>query len=341
MSCFFLGRRSLPVLALVAAAMAGCTGGAFNAAGYVPNAASPPVEQPSEKSAPDASPLMFTANRDGGPHYDGGLIAFHLTANGDVKPAASIAGSHTTLVNPDSLAADASGNLYAADDGGSRVVVFAPGAKGDATPSRIIGGSKSNLGPTEGLAIDASGDLWVSDYFNTAITEYAPNANGNAAPINTIAGNATAMDGPCGMAFDRNGRLFVANAYNSSITVFAKGANGNAKPVDIIKGYATGLSRPFAVAIDHHNRLLVADEDSGVLVFREGARGNDAPFQQITGMSEAAGVMVDARDHIYVADFGGAAIDIYASTANGDATPLRRIAGSNTGLSAPNFLTTL
>jgi hypothetical protein len=45
-----------------------------------------------------------------------------------------------------------------------------------------------------------------------------------------------------------------------------------------------------------------------------------------------------AKDHIWVAEFGGATIDEFARNANGNATPLRKISGANTTLNGPNYI---
>jgi hypothetical protein len=51
-----------------------------------------------------------------------------------------------------------------------------------------------------------------------------------------------------------------------------------------------------------------------------------------------AGVAADSKDHIWVAEFGGATIDEFARNANGNATPLRKISGANTTLNGPNYI---
>jgi hypothetical protein len=329
-----LRRRVLPATAIIAG-LAGCAGGQAGTAGIVPSAPAPATRT---AVSPLAGALMFTANRDGGRRHNGGLLAFHLTANGDVKPAVSISGSNTTLSNPDSLAIDSSHYIYAADDGGTQVDVFAPNAHGNVAPARVIGGSKSNLGPTEGLMIDSARHLWVTSYAYNDVTEYAANARGNVAPMNTIGGSKTQLNSPTGMAMNAAGQLFVANAHGASITVYAKGASGNATPVGVIAGSNTGLLRPFALAFDRNGRLLVADESTGLLVFASGALGDVSPLQEITSVSYADGVMTDTSNDIYVADWGHKAIEEFASSANGNATPLRSIQGSKTGLNGPNFL---
>jgi sugar lactone lactonase YvrE len=159
-------RRCLPALALVAG-LAGCAGqpatGAFvpaaTGAAGMPASGTPVRSDGSFR--PDAGVRIFTANRD-----RGDVLAFLTNANGNVAPAIKIGGSNTGLNDPDALALDTHGNVYAADDGGTKVEEFSEDANGNVKPSRVIGGSKSHLGPTEGLLVDHSGNLWASDYAN-------------------------------------------------------------------------------------------------------------------------------------------------------------------------------
>ena len=57
----------------------------------------------------------------------------------------------------------------------------------------------------------------------------------------------------------------------------------------------------------------MADESVGVIVFAKGAKGNATPVATITGISYATGVVADAKNHIYVADFSGNSIKEFAA----------------------------
>jgi hypothetical protein len=81
----------------------------------------------------------------------------------------------------------------------------------------------------------------------------------------------------------------------------------------------------------------VADESVGVIVFAKGAHGNAAPLATITGLADATGVIADAKNHIYVAEFSGS-IKEFAANANGSATPIHTIEGSKTTLNGANYL---
>jgi hypothetical protein len=75
-----------------------------------------------------------------------------------------------------------------------------------------------------------------------------------------------------------------------------------------------------------------------VLVFAQGASGNAAPVARITSLDYPTGVMADAANHIWTADFGGNAIEEFAANANGNAHPIRTIHGSKTTLNGANYL---
>ncbi len=120
-------RTSLLPIAAVASAFALTACGQSNPS-VVPPAQSQLLQ--SRTARPDGSSLrIFTANRNGGD-----VLAFKVNANGNVAPVVSIGGSNTRLNDPDSLAIDASGRIYTADDGATKVRVFALAPT--ATPSR-------------------------------------------------------------------------------------------------------------------------------------------------------------------------------------------------------------
>jgi len=317
------------IASMVALALTGCGGGTTPALLGADSTAR------SQAVRPNAGMRIYTANRNAG-----SVIAFAANASGNVSPVVTIAGSNTTLTNPDSIALDAVGNIYTANDSGTTVAVFSPHANGNVAPKKTIGGTKSHLGPTEGLLIDPSGNLWVTDFRDNAITEYAAGTHGNVTPIDTISGSDTQLDTPTGMAMDSSGRLFVANPYGpyaGSIVAFASGSSGDATPVVSISGSNTGLSRPYALAFDTTGRLLVADEDKGVVIFASGANGNVAPVATISGMSMVDGIATDPQDHIYAAGYSGP-INEYHTNAHGNATPIRSIGGSNTTIDGVEHL---
>jgi hypothetical protein len=129
-----------------------------------------------------------------------------------------------------------------------------------------------------------------------SITIYPLSANGNYSPgSNVIAGSSTNLDHPFDVAVGRNGKIYVANPSNSSITVYAADSSGNATPLQTIIGSSTGLNGTSGIAVS----------DNGDIYATNGLYG------------------------------GTASVTVFSPTANGNATPIRTIAGSNTGLVAP------
>jgi sugar lactone lactonase YvrE len=174
-----------------------------------------------------------------------------VNAGGGATPAAN------GLWYPDSVAADASGNLYVGDGDNGRVLQFKPPFTTNMNASVVFGetgmttaspGYYGTFASASGLstpylyvAIDSHGDLWVSDYNNSRVVEYVPPfSNGMAAtlaigqtttgaltstPCNKGAGNGSAptsssLCDPEGLTFDASGNLWVADSSNNRVLEF-------------------------------------------------------------------------------------------------------------------------
>lgn len=145
-------------------------------------------------------------------------VANSKTATIDIFPAGSstmqaqIGGSNTGLGGPgtsalplDTVAVDASRNVYVFDAKTATISEFAAGAAGNVAPIRTISGSNTGLsggnGFSFGLAVSkASGEIFVSNPGSNAILGFAATASGNVAPIQSIAGSATGLADPLGLA---------------------------------------------------------------------------------------------------------------------------------------------
>src|SRR2546429_126026 len=126
-------------------------------------------------------------------------------------------------------------------------------------------------------------------------------AAGNAVPTAAITGGNAGLTQPEVIAFDAAGDLYVANVSNNSITVYAAGTTGNATPTATIAGNNTGLSGPEGIALGAAGHLYVAhNRKNNTPAYPPGAPGKAPPP---------------------------------------DATPTVTIAGGNTGLNGPTYLT--
>jgi sugar lactone lactonase YvrE len=151
------------------------------------------------------------------------------------------------------------------------------------------------------------------------------------------------MTQPFGIARDRAGRLYVSYNGDSSIAVYAAGATGVATPTARIAGGNTRLNGFYnrSIAVDTAGRLYVSIPGS-ILVFAAGATGNATPVTAIEGSNTglknptcgamSPSIAVDTAGQVYVATRD--TILVFAAGASGNAVPIARLAGSNTGLLA-------
>jgi sugar lactone lactonase YvrE len=189
---------------------------------------------------------------------------------------------------PQSVAADANGDLFIADTFDD-VVREVNGATGVITTvagdgSGISGYSgddgqatAAKLDHPEGVAVDSSGDLFIADMYNNAIRE----VNLATGVITTVAGDgfggysgdggpasAAELFFPAGLAVDSGGDLFIADSGNNAVreinhvtgdiaTVAGTGTAGFSG--DGGRATAAELNDPCGVAVDSNGNLFIAD----------------------------------------------------------------------------------
>lgn len=137
-----------------------------------------------------------------------GVAVLDLVGGRD-SPVRSLPGGSTTrLVQPQLVAADASGRLVvagytvdAADHFSTWVAVFGPTADGETAPQRYLTGSRTRLGglPSD-VDTDGAGGVYVSavDYAGGAasgarVVRLAASATGNAAPLAVLTGSRSGL----------------------------------------------------------------------------------------------------------------------------------------------------
>lgn len=199
--------------------------------------------------------------------------------SGDGGPATGAA-----LDSPTSVAVDAGGNIFIADEFNVRIRKVTPGG----TISTVAGGqfgysgdggpaTSASVSLLTGVAVDANDNLFIADSDNNRVRKVTPTG-----VISTFVGNGSfrfAGDGgpassaafyyPRGMALDLSGNLYIADSYNDRIrkvtpngiisTVAGNGTGDNSGD----GGPATqaGLLYPSAVAVDASGDLFIADTD--------------------------------------------------------------------------------
>ncbi len=281
------------------------------------------------------------------------VTAYPITSNGDVAP---LAPSPTGLSEPQFVATDASGNIYATNECSNTVTVYAQGSNGNTPPIAIIGGSNTELNDPQGIALDSSGNIYVADLEASSVLVYPPLGSStgllNESPTATISGFKTLLSLPSGIAVDSSGIIYVTDLAGHSVLVYpALGSSTgllNESPTATISGSKTSLSFPKGIAVDSSANIYVADfVAASVFVYPPLGSSigplNEAPVATIsgsnTGLIGPYGLALDSTANIYVTDSSAAKVFVYPalgiSTGLPNESPTATIGGSNTGLSGP------
>jgi sugar lactone lactonase YvrE len=156
---------------------------------------------------------------------------------------------------PNGLAVDPVGNLYIADTGRSRILVFAPGGrfvKTFGTDGHELGQLKQPMA----LAVGPDGAIFVADWENARIERWQPAADGWQATAAWSTGFR-----PWGVAVDRAGRVYVPDTERRRVLVYTPDGTSLAEvgagsaPIDV--------SNPAQVAVSADGtRLYVLGDDA-------------------------------------------------------------------------------
>ena len=253
---------------------------------------------------------------------------------GDGGPA-----TQAILEFPTSVALDAAGNLYLADEGEDRIRKV--GTNGVITTIAGNGGYQSgpdgspavstSISPY-GVAVDSHGTVYFGDS-HQLVRKIA--ADGTVVTVAGFLGAGLgAGDGepataakiiPWGIAIDRSGNLYIADRYNYRIrevttdgiihTVAGTGFSGTLGEGG--PAVAAQLADPTRVALDTAGNLYIADGIAGNRILRVGANGIltriaggglvrvDGVMATTSFVSTYGGISVDAAGNVYTADWDG------------------------------------
>ncbi len=238
---------------------------------------------------------------------------------------------------PNSVAADAAGNLFVADTANNTIreidtngvvstLAGEPGSHG----SRDGTGASARFWAPFGIAVDTNGTVYVADTGNNTIRKIT--TNGVVSTLAGLAGHPGSNDGhgpsarfrnPWGVAVDAAGNVFVADMSNDTIrkirpdgTVYTFA--GQAGTIGSIDGFGNDaqFNNPFAIAVDSADNVYVADSANDVirkitpsravstLAGLAGNVGNTDGSGSTARFWNPQGLVVDNAGNIYVADTG-------------------------------------
>ncbi|MBP8273143.1 MAG: VCBS repeat-containing protein, partial [Acidobacteria bacterium] len=194
--------------------------------------------------------------------------------------------SADSLNDPTIAVADASGNVYIADQNNNRVLFYA----GTSTTATRVYGQNGNFATTGtgvsattfnqpgNLVVDAAGNLYVSDLTNnrvlfflngsaTATRVYGQNGNFGT---NSAGTSATALRFPRAAAIDSNNNLYVADQQNHRVLFFPAGTTTATRVYGQGGSFTSGtsnnggvsansLNNPLGGAISADGKLYIAD----------------------------------------------------------------------------------
>jgi sugar lactone lactonase YvrE len=269
------------------------------------------------------------------------------TLAGNLEGYADGAGQQAAFNTPSGLALDSNGNLFVADTGNNRIRKVTPQGvvstvAGDGTAGYADGpATQARFDSPIGIAVDAEGIVYVADSYNDRIRKIT--ADGN---VITVAGAglgyadgpsvSALFDTPCGLVVAGDGSLIIADTGNQQMRKVTTDGQVTTLPVSF--NTETGrddLRKPIGVALTHDGFLYVTEldrarvvqiaPDGAARVIAGGTPGYADGFDNAR-FSQPAGLTIDKRGDLYVADSGNYLVRKLSANAATGSGPVTSVA---------------
>jgi hypothetical protein len=234
------------------------------------------------------------------------LHGIGMGANVQASPALQSAFG-SGLKTPAQVATDGLGNVYIADPGLGKILMYAAGSTTSSTAVSIGTGLTS---PT-GVAVDGAGDVFIADSGTGSVYEvpFGPSGRNAAGQVTLVSGLGTTG---LNLAADGLGNLYIADPSNARVVKLLNVSASTSSTLGQSQTMlTTGFTAPSAVAVDSSNNLYVID---GVNLF-ELTGGLGAPKTLVNNLSGATGLAVDPSGAVYVSSASGTTRIPYVSGA--------------------------
>jgi hypothetical protein len=211
------------------------------------------------------------------------------------------------LKTPSQVATDALGNVYIADPGQAKVLMYAPGST---STSKAVSIGTGLTSPT-GVAVDGAGDVFIADSGTGSVYEvpFGPSGLSAAGQVTLASGLGTTG---LQLASDGLDHLYIADPSNGRVVKLSDiGASTASNLGQAETMLTTGFTAPSAVAADASGNVYVVD---GVNLF-ELAGGLGTPATLLNNLSGATGLAVDPSGAIYISSASGTTRVPYVSGA--------------------------
>lgn len=213
-------------------------------------------------------------------------------------PVSAALGSAAGMT-PGQLSVDASGNIWVAETGLNLVAEIPAGCSSNSC-WKTVG---SGFNAPAGVAVDGAGDVFVADSGSHKVLEVTSLATSTVLSL----GGSTA--GPLGVAQDGNGALYVADTGNGKLWRLPRGCTAAA----CASVLASGLGQISSVAVDSDGNVFYTVIGNAQIQELPGGIGPAVAIS--TGLTQPAGLAVDAGGNLYAADsVGGSVIEVSGTT---------------------------
>ena len=208
----------------------------------------------------------------------------------------------TDLAAPHSVAIDAAGNAWVANNGGISVTLF---SSSGSVLSGTTGFTGGGVFDPDTIAIDLSGNAWITNYYGNDVSALA-GVNGTlGTPLTGSPYSGGNVHTPYGIAIDGSGNAWITNYTSNSITELSTVST----PLGTASGGSpyTGLSLniPYAVAIDKSGDVWIASKNNSAVTELSNSGAIIAAGYTGGSIDVPYGIAIDGSGNAWIANYGG------------------------------------